>query len=483
MKRVLLSCFLFAIGIIRVNGQSCTVSDLEIVVKDVVSTANGCQATLDLKFNGQFNNGNKFAFVHLWETAPVNYYPNIDYTITPTAAQLANVTATIVIKDPGASNASLHNQYPSDPSVPVKYSGVGFSKSGSEYTMTNVVINFSTCDVPVTVKGDVWASQSNTAQNVHCSNGGMITILFNDPVINGFKQCSSPRRLMLSFENAHATLNESVEASVFLDVNMNNVIDGGDIDITSALSPALPQPISLPAVTKLNFNNMTYEPYSSQLQYNDVPIIVRARATATGAATVTITKAGINTLGCSTLPVTFTSFTAKRNESVVNLQWQTASETNNNGFAVEREENNVWKQIAYVFSQADGGNSSSTLTYKYDDKNVESGVTRYRLKQIDINGDFKYSEVVSVTGVSQKAKLTVYPNPTTSGRVQVVFESGSNDPHHVSLMDMSGRMIRQWKSVRNNMQIDNLQPGVYHLLVVNAQTGAQSVEKILVSKN
>src|SRR5690606_21158364 len=138
MKRVLLSCFLFAIGIIRVNGQSCTVSDLEIVVKDVVSTANGCQATLDFKFTGNFNNGNKFAFVHLWETAPVNYYPNIDYTITPTAAQLANVTATLVIKDPGAANASLHNQYPSDPSVPVKYAGISFNKSGSVFTMNNV---------------------------------------------------------------------------------------------------------------------------------------------------------------------------------------------------------------------------------------------------------------------------------------------------------------------------------------------------------
>jgi hypothetical protein len=481
MKKILLAFFLLAVaGIVETNAQ-CTASNLQIVIKNVTSGTNGCQATMDISFTGDFNNGNKFAFIHLWETAPVNQYPNLTYNNPPTAAELSKAIATLAIVDPGKNTAALYNQYPTNTAVPVKYSGITFTKSGTTYTMTNVVINFSTCDVPVTVKGDVWASQSDLSQVVHCENDGIITILFNNPVITGFKQCANPRKLNITFENDHATLSESVVASVFLDVNSNNIIDAGDIDISSSLSPALPNPILLPPNTSQTFTGMTYAPYSSQAQYDAIPVIVRANATAPGAATVTITKAGINTIGCSTLPVTLTSFTAKREESIVMLQWETSTELNNSGFALEREINGVWSQIAFIPTQAAGGNSNSKLTYAYEDVNTSKGVSHYRLKQVDFTGVFKYSEVRSVAGENQKAKVIVYPNPSSNGKVNVVFES-SNDLHDVILLDMTGRIMKQWKAVRNNIQVNNMHPGVYHLRVSNIQTGAQAVEKIIVSK-
>ena len=482
MKKILLPILLLiAAGFMKADAQ-CTVSNLQIVVRNVTSSSAGCQATLDISFTGSFNNGNKYAFIHLWETAPVNNYPNITYTNPPTAAQLANAIATLAIVDPGKNTAALYNQYPTDPSVAVKYSGINFTKTGTLYTLTNVVINFSTCDVPVTVKGDVWASQSDLSQVVHCENDGIITILFNDPIITGFKQCAKPRLLNLALENGHASLTESVVTSVFLDVNLNNTIDAGDIDISSALSPALPNPIVLAPSTKLFFNGMSYAPYSNQSQYDDVPVIVRATASAPGAATVTITKANINTLGCATLPVSFTSFFVKREASVVSLQWETSTELNNNGFAVEREINGVWTELAFIPTQAPGGNSNSKLTYRYEDINNNPGVTYYRLKQTDFNGDYKYSEIRSVGGESQKSRVIVYPNPSTNGSVKVVF-AASNDLYDVILVDMTGRVVKQWKNLRNNMQVDNLTPGVYHLRISNTQTRTQVVEKIVVSKN
>ena len=482
MKTILLSILLLAMaGVMKTNAQ-CSVSNLQIVVKNVTSSSAGCQATLDISFTGTFNNGNKYAFIHLWETAPVNNYPNITYTTPPTAAQLANPIATLAIVDPGKNTAALYNQYPTNTAVPVNYSGITFTKTGSLYSMTNVVINFSTCDVPVTVKGDVWASQSDLSQVVHCENDGIITILFNDPIITGFKHCATPRTLNLAFENGHASLTESVVASVFLDVNLNNTIDAGDIDITSALSPALPNPMIVPPTTKLSFNNMSYPPYSNQSQYDDIPVIVRATSSAPGAATVTLTKSGINTLGCSTLPVSFTSFMLKRNESAVTLQWETSTELNNSGFAVEREINGVWSQLAFIPTQASGGNSNSKLTYQYEDINHSKGVSHYRLKQTDFNGNFKYSEIRSVGGENQKSKVIVFPNPSSNGSVKVVFDA-SNDLYDVILVDMTGRTIKQWKAVRNNIQVDNLNTGVYHLRVSNTQTRSQVVEKIIVSKN
>ena len=82
----------------------------------------------------------------------------------------------------------------------------------------------------------------------------------------------------------------------------------------------------------------------------------------------------------------------------------------------------------------------------------------------------------------KKTKTTVYPNPSNNGKVNVVFGE-SDDKHDVVLVDMAGRLVKQWKAVRNNIQINNLTPGIYHLRIVNSETGNQSIEKIVVSNN
>ncbi len=483
MKRtLLLSSLLLALTFTKLQAQ-CTASNLNIVIKDVTSGPSGCQVKLDISFTGDFNNGNKYAFIHLWETAPVNNYPNLTYNNPPTAAELTNAVASIVIVNPGKNNAALYNQYPPAPAVPVKYAGVGFSKSGTTYSMTNIVINFSTCNVPVTVKGDVWASQSDNAQVVHCESDGIITVLFNNPIINGAKQCTSPRLLNLSFRNDHATLSESVVASVFIDNNSNGVIDAGDINITSALSPALPNPMSLAASSSLTYTGLSYLPYSNQAEYHNKPIIVRANATAPGAATVTITKNDINYLGsCTLLPVNFKSFTASRENEKVLLKWETASEQNNSGFIVERNVSGTWTQIAAVPSKAAGGNSSSTLSYNYEDVNNSKSASQYRIKQIDLDDKFSYSEIRLISGEEQAAKIIVYPNPSTDGKVNVALETNTG-LKDISLIDMSGRVIRQWKNNSNtSLQITDLTPGMYSLRVIARETGKQSVEKIMISR-
>ena len=482
MKRTLLLATLFAITSISRLQAQCTAANLNIIIKSVATGTNGCQVTLDVSFTGNFNNGNKFAFIHLWETAPVNNYPNLTYTTPPTAAQLANAIATIAIVDPGKNTAALHNQYPSAPGVPVKYSGVTFNKTGNIYTMSNVVINFSTCNVPVTVKGDVWASQSDLSQVVHCENDGIITILFNNPIINGNKTCSTPRKLNLSFRNEHATLSESVVTNTFIDMNNDGVINAGDIDITNSMSPALPNPMFLAPNTELTFTNISYEPYSSLAAYDSKPIIVRANATAPGAATVTITKNNINFLGsCSLLPVTFTSFTAKRNDDIVALQWETSFEQNNKGFSLERLVHGNWTTIAFIPSHAANGNSSSRQVYKYEDFNNTKSISQYRIKQTDFDGRFEYSETRSVAGQQQLGRLIVYPNPSDNGRVSIVLEEAKG-LHDASLLDISGKSIRQWKGITNNFTVDNLNPGVYHLRIISRETGKQSIEKILITK-
>ncbi len=112
------------------------------------------------------------------------------------------------------------------------------------------------------------------------------------------------------------------------------------------------------------------------------------------------------------MPVELTSFTAKVNNNNVKLILQTATEVNNYGFQVQRKkekEKSEWETIGFVEGH---GNSNSPKDYSFVDANVSENAS-YRLKQIDIDGGFEYSNVVEVKieGVTEFKLAQNYPNP------------------------------------------------------------------------
>jgi hypothetical protein len=112
-------------------------------------------------------------------------------------------------------------------------------------------------------------------------------------------------------------------------------------------------------------------------------------------------------------PVELTSFTASAIKGAVNLSWKTATEVNNMGFNVERSANKSdWSKIAFVQGNQ---TSTSTKSYSYIDKSVnQSGNYYYRLKQIDNDGSFKYSNIVEADINNSPSAFTLnqnYPNP------------------------------------------------------------------------
>lgn len=184
----------------------------------------------------------------------------------------------------------------------------------------------------------------------------------------------------------------------------------------------------------------------------------------------------------TTLPVDFRTFSATRNHSNVVLKWETMTEKNCSGFAVERNTNGTWQEMAFVTSQAPGGNSRDLLSYQNIDVNNTKGISQYRIRQVDFDNRSKYSEIRTVRGEAQIGKIIVYPNPTMDGKVNVSFEDASLT-RDVSLMDMSGRVLKQWEALtNNNITIENLTPGMYTLRVVLPENGDQSVVKIVVNK-
>ena len=116
----------------------------------------------------------------------------------------------------------------------------------------------------------------------------------------------------------------------------------------------------------------------------------------------------------SPFPVELTTFTVSAKNNFVLLNWQTATEVNNYGFEIQKSEvssqNSEFETVGFV----DGhGNSNSPKEYSFKDENVTAGTYKFRLKQIDNDGQFKYSKVVEVS-LNQPAEFSLsqnYPNP------------------------------------------------------------------------
>ena len=112
-----------------------------------------------------------------------------------------------------------------------------------------------------------------------------------------------------------------------------------------------------------------------------------------------------------TLPVELSSFTAALFDDYVRLNWTTANEIFNYGFEIEkRTTSSSWTKIGFV---PGNGNSNCPKSYSFDDYDLTgSGIIQYRLKQIDNDGSFKYSNIVEVMLTCTKFYLSQnYPNP------------------------------------------------------------------------
>ncbi|MBL7707578.1 MAG: T9SS type A sorting domain-containing protein [Chitinophagaceae bacterium] len=185
----------------------------------------------------------------------------------------------------------------------------------------------------------------------------------------------------------------------------------------------------------------------------------------------------------SPLPVAFASFTARRNGAAVLLNWQTSSEQNNSGFSVERFANGSWQEVGYVASQAQAGNSDAILSYTFTDPNTIKGISQYRIRQVDLDGRSKASDIRIVRGEGVLGKTVIYPNPSLDGKVNVVFEDATT-ARNVTVVDMTGKVVKQWRGVTgNNLQVENLPAGIYSLRIIAVETGEQTVEKFVINKH
>jgi len=116
-------------------------------------------------------------------------------------------------------------------------------------------------------------------------------------------------------------------------------------------------------------------------------------------------------LSLTPLPVELISFNAYYTKNVITLNWQTATEINSYCFDIERSNDNTnWVKVGSINA---GGNSNKVLNYEYFDNVTAEGKYYYRLKQIDLDGQYKYSSIIEVNAMipKQYSLSQNYPNP------------------------------------------------------------------------
>lgn len=143
------------------------------------------------------------------------------------------------------------------------------------------------------------------------------------------------------------------------------------------------------------------------------------------------------------LPVTLTSLAANKNANDVIVSWITASEINNKGFEVERSLDG--KTFEYVGFVKGAGNANRNISYQITDKNAfelnKSAVLYYRLKQVDFDGNFNLSNVVSVNNNEAFANgIAVYPNPFVNAFI-VSINAANSGIATIEIMDIQGKVV------------------------------------------
>ena len=149
----------------------------------------------------------------------------------------------------------------------------------------------------------------------------------------------------------------------------------------------------------------------------------------------------------NSLPVELTAFSASCVNGSVLLSWTTATETNNQGFEIQRKSSDNFVTLGFVKGS---GTTSQLQSYNFTDKEVDNGTYSYRLKQIDFDGTFSYSNVVEVkiTSPLSFSLSQNYPNPfnpTTKINYTVPFDSKVT----ISVYSITGELVTEL--VNNNL--------------------------------
>jgi hypothetical protein len=184
----------------------------------------------------------------------------------------------------------------------------------------------------------------------------------------------------------------------------------------------------------------------------------------------------------SILPVFFESFEVVIFEKSNILYWQTHSETNHSHYEIERSEyGQHWTTLGKV---SDNLSRSSKKYYEFVDHFPVKGRNYYRIKQVDVDGTFAYSEIRFVNLNTEENKLLVFPNPSFDKFIKIEYASTINPAHKLSIHNLTGQKIQEKylnsDQVNEYINFSDKNPGIYFITIIDQQGKALQSQKVII---
>ncbi len=188
------------------------------------------------------------------------------------------------------------------------------------------------------------------------------------------------------------------------------------------------------------------------------------------------------------MPVELMAFSGNAVGNQVKLSWSTSSEINNKGFDIERQFSSngnsysEWSKVGFIQGN---GNSTGIINYNFTDKCTETGKYKYRLKQIDYNGNFEYHNLSTLIDVGTPKKFEIsqnYPNPFNP-TTKIDFTLPKDANVLIAIFDITGKEVL--KVVNENMKagyytkdinLSNQSSGVYFYRIISTAGSEKFVD-------
>jgi hypothetical protein len=184
-----------------------------------------------------------------------------------------------------------------------------------------------------------------------------------------------------------------------------------------------------------------------------------------------------------TLPVTFTSIKAYRQDKNINVEWKVDNELSIKEYETQKStDGNRFTNLSVTAATANGGHSAS---YLVTDTHPVEGYNYYRIKSVDLNGKTAYTNVMKVMLGSTSPEISVYPNPVSNGIISLQLNNQPAGKFGIRLLNKSGQVIMQKQiehadgSSTEMITLDKYAPhGIYQLEISKPDGSKQNINVI-----
>ncbi len=346
------------------------------------------------------------------------------------------------------------------------------SVNNYDLTVSDVAGNTSTCMTSINLIENLPPTAACQDITVQLDNNGEAIISVNDVDGGSTDNCAVGMTTvsMNQFDCSHIGSN-SVELTVN-DVNGNVSTCSSDITVVDDLPPiAICQDISLNVP---NSGTISVDPSEIDGGSNDNCAMQSLSVpnnsfscSNIGSNILTLTALDINgnlntcqsnvSIFCPALPVEFGPIRLEEQNEGIAITWTTLSEVDNDKFIIERSiDGEIFTPIGSING---AGYSDIPLEYKYLDRSPTLGNNFYRIKQVDYNGRFSYSRILSIQNKSS-ARLRVWPNPSAD---VINFELSSKTSVDFQIINLRNRVVKSGKASSTGVHV--LPAGLYYLAI------------------